>query len=107
MPIDTSTFGFKMLQKMGWTEGKGLGMKEDGQKEHIKVKVKANNTGIGGEKRTIDNWMGNTSGFDSLLKNLNEEVDGVKIMSLANIQSDTKEAEESRQEMMRGRLRYF
>lgn len=26
-----------MLEKMGWSKGKGLGLKEDGTTEHIKV----------------------------------------------------------------------
>ena len=34
-----------MLQRMGWEEGKGLGLQEEGLKEHIKVKVKRDNRG--------------------------------------------------------------
>lgn len=68
---DTSTFGFKMLQRMGWSEGKGLGLKEDGLTEHLKIKFKEDTLGIGADRRTIDNWMENTSAFDALLQNLN------------------------------------
>src|SRR5690349_4836719 len=32
--IDTNKFGFKMMEKMGWSQGKGLGAKEDGVQEH-------------------------------------------------------------------------
>ena len=34
-----------MLQRMGWEEGKGLGLQEEGITEHIKVKVKRDNCG--------------------------------------------------------------
>ena len=34
-----------MLQKMGWSEGKGLGALEDGGLEHVKVKMKCDTTG--------------------------------------------------------------
>ncbi|KAL1524404.1 hypothetical protein AB1Y20_019299 [Prymnesium parvum] len=47
---DTSMdFGRKMLAKFGWTEGKGLGRKEDGMKEHIRVKQRAENLGLGAQ----------------------------------------------------------
>ncbi|CAM9193611.1 unnamed protein product [Ectocarpus sp. 13 AM-2016] len=44
---DKSKFGLKMMQKMGWTEGKGLGKNEDGVSEHVKVAKKSNNLGLG------------------------------------------------------------
>ena len=34
-----------MLEKMGWTVGKGLGAKEQGATEHVKVKVKNDQVG--------------------------------------------------------------
>ncbi len=34
---DTSGFGFRMLAKMGWTAGKGLGRNEDGAAKHVQV----------------------------------------------------------------------
>lgn len=42
---DKSKYGYRMLQRMGWEEGKGLGSNEEGQTEHIKVKVKRDNKG--------------------------------------------------------------
>jgi hypothetical protein len=42
---DKGGFGFKMLQKMGWKEGTGLGLAGDGSTEHIKVT--ANKDSIG------------------------------------------------------------
>ncbi|KAJ1951901.1 hypothetical protein EC988_003844 [Linderina pennispora] len=70
---DKSRFGFKMLEKMGWSEGKGLGANEDGRKEHVKIKLKSNNHGIGADKKTIRNWLENTDGFSELLSRLNSD----------------------------------
>ena len=44
---DKSSFGYKMMQKMGWTEGKGLGTNEDGNTDHIKIAKKIDNRGNG------------------------------------------------------------
>ncbi|KAK4516592.1 uncharacterized protein ATC70_011567 [Mucor velutinosus] len=70
---DESKFGFRMLQKMGWAPGKGLGVKEDGKKEHVKIKLKDNTLGVGATKKNIDNWLGNTDAFSRLLADLNSQ----------------------------------
>ncbi len=72
---DTSKFGYKMLEKMGWKEGKGLGANEDGAHEHVKVKFKQDALGVGADARSIDNWMENAFAFDDILKNLNAKQD--------------------------------
>lgn len=45
MLSDTSNFGHKMLARMGWSHGKGLGANEDGMIEHIKVSHKNDSKG--------------------------------------------------------------
>ena len=40
-----------MLQKFGWTQGKGLGKNEQGQTAHIKVKQKQDNLGLGATQK--------------------------------------------------------
>ncbi|KAJ2735819.1 hypothetical protein IW152_001291 [Coemansia sp. BCRC 34962] len=62
-----------MLEKMGWSEGKGLGANEDGMKEHVKIKLKTNNFGIGADKKNIRNWLENADGFSELLSRLNSD----------------------------------
>lgn len=71
---DTGKFGHKMLTKMGWAPGKGLGANEDGHTEHVKVRLKDNNFGIGANKKNMDNWLDNTDAFSRLLADLNERV---------------------------------
>ncbi|KAG9323031.1 hypothetical protein KVV02_008099 [Mortierella alpina] len=72
---DTNKFGFKMMEKMGWEQGKGLGAKEDGVQEHVKVRLKENHLGVGATKKSSDNWLGNTDAFSRLLADLNERVE--------------------------------
>lgn len=67
---DKSRFGFKMLQMMGWTEGKGLGVNEDGATAHIKMKKKDNSRGIGADIGQNDRWDSTMSGFNSVLDKL-------------------------------------
>ena len=50
---DTDRFGFKMLEKMGWSEGNGLGAKGNGMTRHVKVARKANALGEFGETRVV------------------------------------------------------
>lgn len=50
-------FGAKILQSMGWKEGTGLGAKQDGNVEPLKVQRRQENVGIGAEKRPFqDSW---------------------------------------------------
>ncbi|KAL1930302.1 hypothetical protein VTP01DRAFT_1456 [Rhizomucor pusillus] len=70
---DQSKFGFRMLMKMGWAPGKGLGVNEDGGQHHIKIKLKDDNLGLGAKKNQSDNWLGNTDAFSQLLANLNSQ----------------------------------
>lgn len=45
MNVDTQKFGYKMMEKMGWAEGRGLGAKESGQLTHVKVNRKKDTLG--------------------------------------------------------------
>ncbi|XP_066302306.1 PIN2/TERF1-interacting telomerase inhibitor 1-like [Branchiostoma lanceolatum] len=68
---DDSKFGQKMLEKMGWQKGKGLGAKEDGMTKHVKASLKFDQTGLGCSTDQADNWIAHQDDFDALLAGLN------------------------------------
>ncbi|XP_067273174.1 PIN2/TERF1-interacting telomerase inhibitor 1 [Pseudorasbora parva] len=68
---DESKFGQKMLERMGWAKGKGLGKTEQGSTENIKVKVKNNKMGLGTAVNNEDNWIAHQDDFNQLLADLN------------------------------------
>ena len=43
--LDETKFGQKLMEKMGWSKGKGLGSKEDGKTEHVSVSLKNDTKG--------------------------------------------------------------
>jgi Pin2-interacting protein X1 len=53
---DKSKFGYRMLQKMGWSEGRGLGANENGMVEHLRARKKTSNAGIGAAAATNSAW---------------------------------------------------
>lgn len=53
--------GAKLLSKMGWEEGTGLGARRDGRVEPLSVGKRAENLGIGAERRPfLDAWWERT-----------------------------------------------
>jgi len=68
---DKSKFGYTMLSKMGWSEGKGLGANLTGATSHIKVNKRGSNAGIGLKKSHEDDWIGHQDDFNALLSSLN------------------------------------
>ncbi|XP_040920827.1 PIN2/TERF1-interacting telomerase inhibitor 1 isoform X2 [Toxotes jaculatrix] len=68
---DDSKFGQKMLERMGWSKGKGLGKSEQGATDHIKVKVKNDSYGLGANASCEDNWIAHQDDFNELLAQLN------------------------------------
>lgn len=75
---DKSKFGLKMLQKMGWTEGKGLGKREDGVSEHVKVAKKSNNLGLGAthDASGAAGWASAAVSFNGVLEALGKAYGG-------------------------------
>ncbi|XP_023949815.2 PIN2/TERF1-interacting telomerase inhibitor 1 [Bicyclus anynana] len=66
---DSNKFGQRMLEKMGWSSGKGLGAKENGIVEHVVARYKNDEKGLGFEDRN-DQWTKNEDDFNTLLANL-------------------------------------
>lgn len=72
---DKTGFGFKMLQKMGWKEDKGLGKNETGSIESIKVKRRDQGLGLGTlEADSAGNraWSTTATSFEAVLDALKE-----------------------------------
>ncbi|XP_033173947.1 RNA-binding protein 5 isoform X1 [Drosophila mauritiana] len=46
-PISSSNVGSRLMQKMGWSEGQGLGKKNQGRTEIIEADGRSNNVGLG------------------------------------------------------------
>ena len=68
---DSNKFGQKMLEKMGWTSGKGLGANEQGITEHVRVSYKDDAAGIGFKKDNLDKaWTEHQDGFNDFLQEL-------------------------------------
>ncbi|XP_063985732.1 microtubule-associated protein 1B [Diachasmimorpha longicaudata] len=68
---DSNKFGQKMLEKMGWTSGKGLGANEQGMTEHVRVRFKDDAGGIGYSKDDQDKyWTEHQESFNDLLQKL-------------------------------------
>lgn len=69
---DTSKFGYQMLQKMGWSEGKGLGQTLSGKTSHIRVTKNGSQAGLGLKKSHDDDWISHQEDFNALLSSLNQ-----------------------------------
>jgi Pin2-interacting protein X1 len=67
---DKERFGYRMLGLMGWSEGKGLGSKENGITAHVTAVKRQENLGIGADINTSNNWLSNTSAFSDVLTRL-------------------------------------
>merc|ERR1711956_135598 len=68
---DEDKLGNKMMEKMGWNKGDGLGATNQGIKDPITIKANSDNRGIGHEVGMDDVWLNQKDDFDDVLASLN------------------------------------
>lgn len=72
--VQKESAGYRLLRSMGWQEGEGLGASKQGIKEHIRVKKKFENWGVGAiesNERARD-WSAGMAEFHRVLSTLSE-----------------------------------
>eukprot|EP00088_Acartia_fossae_P016177 TRINITY_DN19041_c0_g1_i1.p1 TRINITY_DN19041_c0_g1~~TRINITY_DN19041_c0_g1_i1.p1 ORF type:complete len:524 (+),score=220.65 TRINITY_DN19041_c0_g1_i1:34-1605(+) len=69
---DTEKFGLKLMEKMGYEQGKGLGAKKSGILNPISVRQKSDSKGIGFDGHD-DTWLAHQDDFQAVLSSLNVE----------------------------------
>ncbi|XP_033638866.1 PIN2/TERF1-interacting telomerase inhibitor 1-like [Asterias rubens] len=90
---DTNKFGHQLMEKMGWKQGKGLGINEDGKTSHISVSLKNNTLGLGCSQERGDNWISHQDDFNDLLNSLNQnQQDAKKKSKPQSLQEKSKKA---------------
>ncbi|KAF0708250.1 hypothetical protein AaE_013292 [Aphanomyces astaci] len=71
---DTSKFGYKMLEKMGWKAGQGVGKDLQGQATHVTIVKRTDGLGIGCslKQAEVTGWSSTSSNFADVLAALNK-----------------------------------
>ncbi|XP_046859360.1 PIN2/TERF1-interacting telomerase inhibitor 1-like [Xenia sp. Carnegie-2017] len=69
---DKKRYGYQMLEKMGWSKGKGLGKDKAGTTFHVKVKKRKTNLGLGAKESHDNDWMAQQVDFNNLLSALQQ-----------------------------------
>ncbi|XP_055547005.1 G patch domain-containing protein 4-like [Wyeomyia smithii] len=99
---DSSNFGVRMLEKLGWSEGKGLGKREDGMAAPILPKLKQDGEGFGYAGEKDNHWTQHDQDFNQLLQSLN----GVETPAEELANTVTMKSLEEKSKMSRARVHY-
>jgi len=95
---DENKLGQKLMEKMGWEQGRGLGAKQDGMLDPISVRKKEDSKGVGFEGHD-DTWLAHQDDFQAVLAALNEthkEVTKTEEKCEGEDKDDTKDSEENK-----------
>uniref|UniRef100_A0A0R3S150 G-patch domain-containing protein n=1 Tax=Elaeophora elaphi TaxID=1147741 RepID=A0A0R3S150_9BILA len=76
---DDSRFGKKMLEKMGWKQGSGLGKYEQGDTENLQLKANVSTRGLGCDEKSDDVLAAHHDSFAAILADLNEKKEKSKV----------------------------
>lgn len=83
-----------MLKNLGWTEGQGLGINNQGMVDNLKLKANYTQKGIGADANDSDRtWIAHHDEFSFLLEKLN-----AKKVAAKNEEKKEEESEESDEE---------
>merc|ERR1712226_53333 len=83
-----SSFGAKLMSKMGWKDGDGLGKNKQGRIKNITATTKNNNFGIGHTLKRDSDFVAGQDEFNAVLKMLNDN----DTSELANTKRSKKRA---------------
>ena len=117
---DKSGFGYQMLTKMGWKgQGSGLGKNEDGMSQHVRVRRRVADSGIGteswsstkgggpsGTANRIDaaagqkTWQQTNSNFADVLAQLNASCED-EVTKLKKRKKESKKKEQKKEKKRR------
>lgn len=89
MGLDMEGYGARMLSKMGWKPGTGLGARRDGAINPVVLKKVKENRGIGAkrEKKTNDMWWLNA--FEDALKRQKDAIEGESEGEVENVNGES------------------
>ncbi|CAH1404878.1 unnamed protein product [Nezara viridula] len=84
---DENKFGQRMLEKMGWQPGMGLGAKGQGRTDFVRLQMKNDTKGLGNKEKYDEVWTRQQENFDSLLAQLNGVDKNDQVEDTTNIPS--------------------
>uniref|UniRef100_A0A914GRD7 6-phosphogluconate dehydrogenase, decarboxylating n=1 Tax=Globodera rostochiensis TaxID=31243 RepID=A0A914GRD7_GLORO len=95
---DANSFGKRMLERMGWRDGCGLGKNGEGINANVRPSANHSQTGLGfGGKASESEWMSHNDAFSHLLTQLNdkklasERVEGTEQLNSAGLEEETRQ----------------